>query len=405
MSKKIRKEVFNRIIFAKKLFKDGELSCNIENDQMIFAKGLLLLHDATDNALGAIADHIGVKLKGNTYILKYFEIIKEADPQNRTLPYMTQIRNLTTIRNNIKHQGIFPDIKSNAHFPSTVYQLITDICQTYLKIDFNSISLINLLSAEILKKMMKQAEVSLKKKKYRECQINCRKTLYLVFEKKFDIRPFEKYKEDIQIKSALARAISRPYSLAPEHAKNKQYIKENVKQPTDFIVIDDNKMWRDLLGNGINLVDFSNVMLLTPKVYFFEEEKDWATKEDVDGIKYNQENAEYCFRKTIEILLIKQNNIEREKGFLARELKSTTIKNKEINVLKKASLKVNVVYKMKKNLPYELRIMDEVRGLDSKNKYYYILGSKEKDKGKDKGKFVYFYGYVLKNDLNEYNLK
>ena len=58
---------------------------------------------------------------------------------------------------------------------------------------------------------------------------------------------------------------------------------------------------------------------------------------------------------------------------------------------------------MKKNLPYELRIMDEVRGLDSKNKYYYILGSKEKDKGK--GKFVYFYGYVLKNDLNEYNLK
>jgi hypothetical protein len=316
---------------------------------------------------------------------------------------MTSIKKLSTIRNNIKHQGIFSDIKNSAHFPSTVYELITDICQTYLKIDFNSISLINLLSARILKKMMEQAEVSLKEEKYRECQINCRKTLYLVFEKQFDIRPFEKYEEDIQSKSSLTRALSRPHSLAPEHAKNKQYIKENVKQPTDFIVIDYNKMWLDLLGNGINLVDFSNVMLLTPEVYFFEEEKDWATKEDVDGIKYNQENAEYCFRKTIEILLIKQKNVEREKRFLVRELKLTTIKNKEINVLEKASLKANVVYKMKKYLPYELRIMDEVRGLDSKNKYYYILGSKEKDKGK--GKFVYFYGYVLKNDLNEYNLK
>ena len=347
MPKNIREGVFNRIIFAKKLYKDGELACNIENDQMIFAKGLLLLHDATENVLGAIADHVGAKLKDKTYILDYFDLIEKADTQKRTLPYMTQIRNLTIIRNIIKHQGILPDIKSNAHFPSTVYQFITDICQTYLKIDFNSISLINLLRARILKKMMKQAEVSLKEEKYIECQINCRKTLYLVFEKQFDIRPFEKYKEDIQSKNALTRALSRPHSLAPEYAKNKQYIKENVKQPTDFIVIDYNKMWTDLLGNGINLVDFSNVMHLTPEVYFFEEEKDWATKEDVDGIKYNQENAEYCFRKTIEILLIKQKNVEREKRFLARELKLTTIKNKEINVLEKASLKANVVYKMK----------------------------------------------------------
>lgn len=145
MPKKIRKEVFHRIIFAKKLYKDGELACNIENDQMIFAKGLLLLHDATENVLGAIADHLGAELKGNKYILDYFELIKKADAHKRALPYMIPIRNLNTIRNNIKHQGILPDIKSNAHFPSTVYQLITDICQTYLSLDFSSISLKNLI--------------------------------------------------------------------------------------------------------------------------------------------------------------------------------------------------------------------------------------------------------------------
>ena len=43
MPKKIRKEVFDRILFAKKLYKDGELACNIKNDQMTFSKGLLLL--------------------------------------------------------------------------------------------------------------------------------------------------------------------------------------------------------------------------------------------------------------------------------------------------------------------------------------------------------------------------
>ena len=182
MPKNIRKEVLNRIIFAKKLYKDGELSCNIGNDQMIFAKGLLLLHDATDNALGAIADHIGVKLKGDTYILKYFEIIKEEDPQNRTLPYMTQIRNLTTIRNNIKHQGIFPDIKSNAHFPSTVYQLITDICKTYLSLDFSTVSLKNLIRDEKVLNFINRAEKEMADGKMRESLISSAFAMYYICE-------------------------------------------------------------------------------------------------------------------------------------------------------------------------------------------------------------------------------
>ena len=182
MPKNIRKEVLNRIIFAKKLYKDGELSCNIGNDQMIFAKGLLLLHDATDNALGAIADHIGVKLKGDTYILKYFEIIKEKDPQNRTLPYMTQIRNLNTIRNNIKHQGIFPDIKSNAHFPSTVYQLITDICKTYLSLDFSTVSLKNLIRDEKVLNFINRAEKEIADGKIRESLISLAYAMYYICE-------------------------------------------------------------------------------------------------------------------------------------------------------------------------------------------------------------------------------
>jgi len=169
MPKKIREEVFNRIIFAKKLYKDGEIACNIENDQMIFAKGLLLLHDATENVLGAIADHVGAKLtKKDVYILEYFDIIKETDSQKKTLPYMTQIRNLNIIRNNIKHQGIFPDIKSNTYLPSTVYQLITDICQTYLGLDFSSISLKNLIRNKKVLKFINIAEKKIDNGKFKE---------------------------------------------------------------------------------------------------------------------------------------------------------------------------------------------------------------------------------------------
>lgn len=182
MPKKIREEVFNRIIFAKKLYKDGELACNIGNDQMVFAKGLLLLHDATENALGAIADHLGAGLKGNKYILDYFELIKKADTHKRTLPYMIPIRNLNTIRNNIKHQGILPDIKSNAHFPSTVYQLITDICQTYLGLDFSSLSLKNLIRDKKVLKFINRAEKEIADGKIRESLISLAYAMYYICE-------------------------------------------------------------------------------------------------------------------------------------------------------------------------------------------------------------------------------
>jgi hypothetical protein len=182
MTGNIRKEVFNRIIFAKNLYKDGELACNIENDQIIFAKGLLLLHDATENVLGAIADQVGVKLKDRTYILDYFDLIKEVDPQKRTLPYMTQIKNLSTIRNIIKHQGILPDIKSNAHFPSTVYQLITDICQTYLGLDFSSISLKNLIRNKKVLKFINKAEKEIADGMIRESLISLAYAMYDICE-------------------------------------------------------------------------------------------------------------------------------------------------------------------------------------------------------------------------------
>jgi hypothetical protein len=182
MPKKIRKEVFNRIIFAKKLFKDGELSCNIENDQMIFAKGLLLLHDATENALGAITDYLGAKLKDRTYILDYFSLIKQADKKHRTVPYMTSIKKLSTIRNNIKHQGILPDIKSNAHFPSTVYQLITDICQTYLGLDLDSVSLKNLIRDKGVVNFIKIAEKEIADGKIRESLISLAFAMYYICE-------------------------------------------------------------------------------------------------------------------------------------------------------------------------------------------------------------------------------
>ena len=398
MSNSLSESVIKKIQMAK-LFYELASDCYriIENIERVGA-GIILLQDSVELFLIAICEHVNVENRENLKFHEYFKEIKKKVP-GKIIPFKDDMLKLNKQRVSLKHYGIRPYIDDCKTFHKNVYSFFKETSKSHLKIDFDSISLVNLLSEKKLKTIIKQAEVDLKELNYRECQIGCRKALYLVFEKQFDIRSFEKYEEDIQDKNVLATALFLARSNAPEYAKNKKYIKEKVKEPTDFIVVDYNELWRNLLSNGIDLASFSNVRLLTPEVYLFEEE-DWAIKEDVRGIMYNQENAEYCFRKTIEILLIEQKNSERKKSISASKVKQITIKNKEISILQKASLSANVKYKLKRDLQYTVYFLDEVRGLDSKNKYFHVLAAiKEKDKEEHQSKYTS--GYVLKKDIDQ----
>ena len=397
MSNSLSESVIKKIQMAK-LFYELASDCYriIENIERVGA-GIILLQDSVELFLIAICEHVNVENRENLKFHEYFKEIKKKVP-GKIIPFKDDMLKLNKQRVSVKHYGIRPYIDDCKTFRKNVYLFFKETSKSHLNIDFDSISLVNLLSEKKLKTIMKQAEVDLKKPNYIECQIGCRKALYLVFEQQFDIRSFEKYEEDIQSKNDLKKPLSKPKSKAPKYAKNKQYIEENVEQPTDFIVIDYNEIWRELLNNGIDLVSFSNVRMLTPEVYLFEEEEEWAISEYAGGIRYNQENAEYCFRKTVEILLTEQKNSERKKRISKSTFNSITVKNKEISILRKASLSANVEYKLKKNLEYKVFLFKEVRGLDSKDKYYQVLVLPPIDREKSQ---VQFTGYILKEDINK----
>ena len=397
MSNSLSESVIKKIQMAK-LFYELASDCYriIENIERVGA-GIILLQDSVELFLIAICEHVNVENRENLKFHEYFKEIKKKVP-GKIIPFKDDMLKLNKQRVSVKHYGIRPYIDDCKTFHKNVYLFFKETSKSHLKIDFDSISLVNLLSEKKLNTIMKQAEVDLKGLNYIECQIGCRKALYLVFEQQFDIRSFEKYEEDIQSKNDLKKTLSKPKSKAPEYAKNKQYIEENVEQPTDFIVIDYNEIWRELLNNGIDLVSFSNVRMLTPEVYLFEEEEEWAISEYAGGIRYNQENAEYCFRKTVEILLTEQKNSERKKRISKSTFNSITVKNKEISILRKASLSANVEYKLKKNLEYKVFLFKEVRGLDSKDKYYQVLVLPPIDREKSQ---VEFTGYILKEDINK----
>lgn len=182
MSNKIRDEVYRRLVLAKVLHRAGEAACANRNDQMVFAKGILLLHDAVEAALGAVADHLHARLTGNKYLLDYYKLIEKTDTQKRIVPYRIQMRNLNTLRNDVKHQGILPDIKSNVHFPITVHSLITDICRTYLGLDFSSVSFKSLIRDKEIQNCINQAEERIQEGKIKEALILLAYAMYHICE-------------------------------------------------------------------------------------------------------------------------------------------------------------------------------------------------------------------------------
>ena len=56
-------------------------------------------------------------------------------------------------------------------------------------------------------------------------------------------------------------------------------------------------------------------------------------------------------------------------------------------------------YKLKKDLQYEVTPVEEVRGLDSKDKYYIAIVTLPIDK--ETGKTEFHVGFILKGDINK----
>lgn len=178
----IRVEVYQRVILARSLYQSGAAACRTPSDRIAFAKGILLLHDAVEAMLGAVADHLHARLTRNTSLLDYYELISEADPQRRPVPYKTQMRNLNSLRIGVKHHGILPDPATNSHFPQTVYSLLEDLCETYFGVDLSSVCLKSLIKNKDVLQYIELAEDHIEKEDIENALISLAYAMYYICE-------------------------------------------------------------------------------------------------------------------------------------------------------------------------------------------------------------------------------
>jgi hypothetical protein len=286
-------EIVRRIALARHLNQLAVSSLRSKNDLHLFATANLL-QDAAEAFLLAIADHVGAAIDQNTKFDKYFvEIDKRIAPKE--LPFKTKLLRLNRIRVDSKHYGIQPARDECDRLAVALREFFEEVSLATLGVVFSTVSAIDLLEDRDSKNVLLEAKAALEAGDYPACSIACRKALYLEIEWLYDIAKFK----DGQPLNTLGG-----YSLAPYFTRNKEYIDENVNDPTDFIVLDHSKLDQGLLKDGVDPTAYWNLWRLTPEVYR-KADKTWVVKEDFDKLDKEllADKIEYIFSTTVDVIL------------------------------------------------------------------------------------------------------
>jgi len=407
---KLEQSVVKKIKMSKMLYDLGDECFKSKHNLEKIGAGIILLQDSVEIFLLAVCEHLIITLEG--YVSFPQLLLKIEKKVNDVIPLKRNMLNLNSQRVNIKHLGFLPPNYDDCkELVNTVKLFFQEVSNRYLKTNYEAISFINLLKNHKTIDLLGQAENFYNNKKYKECQRNCRKALYLEFEKDYDIRGFEQ-ESDLNLSTDLINNLPRllaNFTKAPSYARNIQYIEKNVKEPIDYIVIDRIPFEIDLRNYGINSLDFWNIRNITPHMYYFEDVDEWVIKDEYKNYNYNKENAEYCLKKTIEILLLKERYDKKVKySKLKKKSKSVIIKDTKANIYKKASTYSGVVYKLEEDCKYQIDILDETRGLKEKNIFQYIYGNKVNLIKNENGNEIavstdtppdFFSGYMLKEKI------
>lgn len=377
-----------------------------ENNEEINS-GVILLQDSVELFLIGVCEYLDINYNPKKINFpEYLNIIKKSkktfnkvknefivNQEEKEMPFIKDLIYLNNMRVNIKHHGKLFISDDCIEIKERIHSFFIEASRLYFGLEFDEISLINILEENEIKKYLKEAEDHLINQRYLDCMINCRKILYRLFERKYDIRKFAKERiEDQVLNDEEFRKLYSDFQ-APEYAKSRDYIDKNVSDPTEYIVIDYMKLNIELLEYGINTVDFYNVVEYTPKVYYFDKENRWAIKKRIN-YKITKEMANYCFRKTLNFTLLVRKKRKQEKGII-QQPESILIEGKEWEIFSKALRTSKNVHKMQKEDRYHIIPLEEVDGLKENRKYIHILLIKIKDN-------MIFRGFLIKDLIKKY---
>ncbi|WP_374662639.1 hypothetical protein [Inhella sp.] len=329
----MNKSTLNKLLLSRSLYQLAK-----ENVQTTSGLRLSiscnLLQDAVECFLLALSENVNADIGQGTQFDKYFQQINlKIAP--RELPFRLRLISLNKLRVNSKHYGLEPAKSELEPLFTTVWEFFNEVTRSDFGKEFATLSLVDMLRDSEAKDLLRDAEAAFEAFEYPKCLILCRQAIFVKFEWGYDAQQFL---------TGQPLGLMALGSKVPYFARDKNYLDENVKEPTDYVIYDHNAFEMELMKSGVDSVAYWNVWRLTPEVYRKSKDAPWVVKNDLrkldsDGIK---DRAEYVLLATTEILLADDQNQTRTRSPDYRRF-YLTLKNDAVPVFEKASKASSII--------------------------------------------------------------
>ena len=321
-----------------------------------------LLQDAIELFLLAAADHLNIGIgKSETFDQYIVKIAGKISPKE--LPLRVPIVQLNKARVAAKHDGLIPSPDDLARHALVAREFVEEASRVLFDKEFHCISLVDLITEGKAKEHCAAAETAYEAGEYVNCLIECRKALFLEFEKRFNVFRF---------KTEKPRGLLGPLSDAPYFAKDPDYIEKHVQEDVDYIVVDHSKLDHDLLAQGIDPVVYWNVWRLTPEVYQ-REDGTWTVKFEPRKMVRDDlaQQAAYALDSTVGMILIKQAKRRSERYSTDEALYSVELRAEGTKIYSKADVDSPIVGVTPPGLT-EVVLNHVIRGLNGDDLFYQV---------------------------------
>lgn len=344
---------------------------------------IILLHEALEAFLIAASHYVNANISLNTKFESYLDKI-DAEIAPDRLPFRPKLITLNKVRVQAKHYSIVPDRTEILKFVFIADSFLNEATKLIFDRDYNTVSLIDLINSGDVREHLLEAQKAYDAGSYCHVLISCRRALYRVFEQWSDISIFE----NGQPRNSLA-----VYGCtAPQYARSKQYVDDNVLEPFDYIVLDPSRLNNEMIKDGLDPHIFWNLLRLTPQVYK-PTEGDWMVKHDPDKLSEtaSNENAGYVLENTVELIYRRQRkrlDIRRVQGGLWH----LGVKTPGAAIYKKASRASQIIANIPSSVE-QVQVKSGTPGLTGDGYFWRIVNNTEMEGDN------WYSGYVHQDDL------
>ena len=228
----MNQSTLNKILLSRSLY-------HLARENLVSASGVRLsiacnlLQDSVECFLLAMSEHVNAGIGQSTTFEKYLDLINQKITP-KELPFRVRLIALNKLRVNSKHYGLEPSKAEMESLLTTVWEFFDEVARSNFGRAFATISLVDLLRDNEAKNLLREAEAAFNSGDYPGCLVLCRQALFVTFEWHYDARMF--------LEDTNARGLASLRSKVPYFARDKNYLEENVKEPTDYVIYDHNAL-------------------------------------------------------------------------------------------------------------------------------------------------------------------